>query len=165
MTTWFVRYMSSSLFSSNDRLMIFFLRMCKTLFHFLFLKYSAIIFFLNVEFISIKMMMNKASSSSDSKMLNSSFPLTSRNKASDTMCCLSDLCLMITLKRWIYSKARISRRFNLSIKVMTRLVCLTILRANSWSVKRMMNFLEDSIMWRIFLMMKIMSAIFSSMSQ
>jgi hypothetical protein len=49
--------------------------------------------------------------------------------------------------------------------VMTRLVCLTILRANSWSVKRMMNFLEDSIMWRIFLMMKIMSAIFSSMSQ
>jgi hypothetical protein len=122
--------------------MFFFSRICKILTHFLFLKYSAIIFFLNAKFISIKMIMNKAFSSFNSRMLNSSFSLTSRNKAFDTMCCLFDLCLIITLKRWIYSKAWISWRFDLSMKVITRLVYLTILKANSWSMTKMMNFFK-----------------------
>ncbi len=134
----------------------------ETIFFYLkFEKYSEMILNLNSKFISTRMMMYETSNSSDSRMFDSSFSLTSRDKASDTMCCLSDLCLMMRLNRWIYSKTRISRRFNLSMKLIIRDVCLAILNAVSWFVNRIVDFLKDSIIWRIFLMMKTMSAIFN----
>jgi hypothetical protein len=165
--------------SEWELMMIFLISICRIFFHLESIEYSLMIFTLNSSFISIKIVMNnafsfimlitmsviiKASSSSESNEF-SSFSLASRNKTSDTMCCLSDLCLMMMLNRWIYSKARTSRRFNLSMKLIISDVCLTILKAASWFVKKIVDFLNDSIMWRIFLMIKTIFAIFSFVSQ